>query len=233
MNMSIEITTRNTVTLPLDYQEVFITWLPTESKDKLLAKVTELHGMSLKPVPHIASNKIKDIAEARDIAAALIPFTNKILLIRGGGEQEGTFANVTELVDTGAFAEFEIGVGGFPDGNGPISYEDGIEILRAKTSYAKFVVTQWSLNQKAIARFLDDTPLPTYLGVPNHCSTKQLIRFAKVCGIENSVKGFLSNPMNLMRFVTGFNPTYIVEKFKTHPNLAKFHVYSFGNLAKL
>lgn len=233
MNMSIEITTRNTVTLPLDYEEVFITWLPTESKDKLLAKVAELHGLGLKPVPHIASNKIKDRAEAQDLAASLIPFTNKILLIRGGGDQEGGFANVTELVDTGAFTGFEIGVGGFPDGNGPLSFEDGMEILRFKTRYAKFVVTQWSLNQKAIDRFLNETPLPTYLGVPNHCSSKQLLRFAKVCGIENSVKGFLSNPMNLMRFVTGFNPTYIVEKFRSHPNLAKFHVYSFGNLAKL
>jgi methylenetetrahydrofolate reductase (NADPH) len=233
MNMSIEITTRNAVTVPLDYEEVFITWLPTESKESLVAKVIELHGLGLKPVPHIASNKIIDLADAQQLVAALSPYSQKALLIRGGGGQEGRFANVTELVATDVFHGFEIGVGGFPDGNGPISYADGIELLRAKTTYAQFVVTQWSLHQKAIARFLDDSPLPVYLGVPNHCSTKQLIRFAQVCGIENSVKGFLSNPLNLMRFVTGFDPSYIVEKFQAHPNLAQFHVYSFGNLAKL
>ncbi|WED65041.1 hypothetical protein PXH66_22050 [Synoicihabitans lomoniglobus] len=221
------------MTLPLDYEEVFITWLPTESQDALLAKVAELHALGLKPVPHIASHKIKDVADAHALADAFAPYTKKALFIRGGGECEGDFPTVAELIATGAFADFEIGVGGFPDGNGPISYEEGIELLQAKTTYASFVVTQWSLNQKAIARFLDDAPLPVYLGVPNHCTTKQLIRFAKVCGMENSVKGFLSNPMNLMRFVTGFDPSYIVEKFKAHPNLAKFHVYSFGNLAPL
>jgi len=233
MNMSIEITTRNTVTLPLDYEEVFITWLPTEAKESVLAKVVEIHGLGLKPVPHIAAHKIKDAADAHAVAAAFSPYTKKALFIRGGGDCDGEFSTVTDLINTGAFAGWEIGVGGFPDGNGPITFEEGIEILQAKQSYAQFIVTQWSLNQKAVARFLDASPLPVYLGVPNHCSSKQLLRFARVCGIENSVKGFLSNPMNLMRFVTGFDPTYIVEKFKAHPNLAKFHVYSFGNLAKL
>jgi methylenetetrahydrofolate reductase (NADPH) len=140
---------------------------------------------------------------------------------------------VDELVATGAFRDFEIGVGGFPDANSPVSYEEGIAILRRKAAYASFVVTQWSLNESAITRFLDDSPLPVYLGVPNRCSLKQLARFAAVCGIENSVKGVLSNPRNLARFVLGFDPGYIVKAVLAHPRLAKIHVYAFGNFAPL
>jgi 5,10-methylenetetrahydrofolate reductase len=114
-----------------------------------------------------------------------------------------------------------------------VSYEEGIAILRRKAAYASFVVTQWSLNEPAIAKFLDDSPLPVYLGVPNRCSLKQLARFAAVCGIENSVKGVLSNPKNLARFVLGFDPGYIVKAFSSHPRLAKIHVYAFGNFAPL
>lgn len=232
-SMSVEITTRNAVTLPVDYDEIFVTWLPTESADCVIAKVQELAGLGLKPIPHIAAFKIRDADHAREVAAALAPHTRKALFIRGGGDQEGVFNTVGELIATGAFADWEIGVGGFPEGNSPVSYDDGIALLKEKTAYAQFVVTQWSLNQKAIGRFLDDSPLPVYLGIPNHCSLKQLVKFARVCGIENSVKGALSNPFNIARFVAGFDPTYIVEKFTGHPSLAKFHVYSFGNLAKL
>jgi methylenetetrahydrofolate reductase (NADPH) len=233
MGMSLEITTRNEVPASVAYDEIFITWLPTEGKDAIIAKARELHAKGLKPVPHLAAFKIKDAPEAHAIAAAVAPYTKKIFMIRGGGPQEGLFSTVDELVATGAFKGFEIGVGGFPDGNSPVSYEEGLAILHRKQAYASFVVTQWSLHEPAIARFLDDSPLPVYLGVPNRCSLKQLARFAAVCGVENSVKGVLSNPMNIARFMLGFDPGYIVKAFKAHPRLAKFHVYAFGNLAPL
>lgn len=233
MGMSLEITTRNDLSPAVAYEEIFVTWLPTEGKESVIAKTAELHAQGLKPVPHIAAFKIKDAAEARAFAAAVAPYTKKVFLIRGGGPQEGVFATVDELVATGAFSGFELGVGGFPDGNSPVSYEEGIAILRRKAAYARFVVTQWSLNEPAIARFLDDSPLPVYLGVPNRCSLKQLARFAAVCGIENSVKGVLSNPVNIARFVFGFDPGYIVKAFCSHPRLVKIHVYAFGNFAPL
>jgi methylenetetrahydrofolate reductase (NADPH) len=233
MGMSLEITTRNEVPAGVAYEEIFITWLPTEGKDTVVAKAAELQAKGLKPVPHIAAFKIKDAAEARALAAAVAPYTRKVFIIRGGGQQEGEFSTVDELVATGAFRGFEIGVGGFPDGNSPVTYAEGIAILRRKAAYASFVVTQWSLNEPAIARFLEDSPLPVYLGVPNRCSLKQLARFAAVCGVENSVKGVLANPVNLARFMLGFDPGYIVKAFQTHPRLAKFHVYAFGNLAPL
>lgn len=233
MGMSLEITTRNEVPADVAYDDIFVTWLPTEGKEAVLAKCAELHARGLRPVPHIAAFKVKDAADARAIAAAVRPLTRKVFLIRGNTHQEGTFTTVDELVATGAFEGFEIGVGGFPEGNGPLTFEQGLEILRRKTAYASFVVTQWSLNEEAIRRFLDESPLPVHLGVPNRCSLKQLVRFAAVCGIENSVKGMLSNPKNMARFVFGFDPGYIVKAFAGHPRLARFHVYAFGNFAPL
>lgn len=233
MGMSLEITTRNEVPATVAYEEIFVTWLPTEGKEAVLAKCAELHAKGLKPVPHIAAFKVKDAADAHAIADAVRPLTRKVFLIRGNTHQEGAFSTVDELVATGAFNGFEIGVGGFPEGNSPLTFDQGIEILRRKTAYASFVVTQWSLNEEAIARFLDASPLPVHLGVPNRCSMKQLVRFAAVCGIENSVRGMLSNPKNIARFMLGFDPGYIVKAFQNHPRLARFHVYAFGNFAPL
>jgi len=233
MGMSLEITTRNEVPATVAYDEIFVTWLPTEGKEAVLAKCAELHARGLKPVPHIPAFKVKDAADAHAIAAVVRPLTDKVFLIRGNTDQEGAFATVDELVATGAFQGFAIGVGGFPEGNSPLTFEQGLEILRRKTAYASFVVTQWSLNEEAIRRFLDESPLPVHLGVPNRCSLKQLVRFAAVCGIENSVKGMLSNPKNMARFVFGFDPGHIVKTFAGHPRLARFHVYAFGNFAPL
>jgi methylenetetrahydrofolate reductase (NADPH) len=233
MSMSLEITTRNEVPATIAYDEVFVTWLPTEGKDSVIAKTVVLHAQGHRPVPHIAAFKVKDVADARAIAEAIRPVTQKVFIIRGGGQQEGAFSTVAELLATGAFAGFEIGVGGFPDGNGPLSAEECMAILRGKAGSARYVVTQWSLNETAIKRFLDESPLPVYLGVPNRCSMRQLLRFAAVCGVENSLKGALSNPVNIARFMLGFDPGYIVKAFAGHPKLAKIHVYAFGNFAPL
>jgi methylenetetrahydrofolate reductase (NADPH) len=233
MAMSLEITTRNDLPASVAYDEIFVTWMPTEGKESVIAKTAELHAKGFKPVPHIAAYKVRDVADARAIAAAVAPYTRKGFFVRGGGRQEGVFATVAELLATGAFQDFEIGVGGFPDGNGPLSPDESMAILRAKAAAASYVVTQWSLNEAAIKRFLDESPLPVYLGVPNRCSLKQLARFAAVCGIENSIKGALSNPANIMRFMLGFDPTYIVKTFEHHPKLARIHVYAFGNFAPL
>lgn len=231
--MSLEITTRNEVPASVEYAEIFVTWLPTEGKESVLAKTAELHARGLKPVPHIAAFKVKDAADAQAIAAAVAPFTRKVFVIRGGGAQEGSFATVSELLATGAFRDFEIGIGGFPDGNGSLSAAEAMAILRGKAGLARYVVTQWSLNESAIRRFLDESPLPVYLGVPNRCSLKQLLRFAAICGVENSLKGALANPVNIGRFMLGFDPGYIVKAFAAHPNLARIHVYAFGNFAPL
>lgn len=229
MEMSIEITTRNKISSNTGYNEVFITWLPNEDKDSVVSKVEEIYNLGYIPIPHIAAKKVKDREEAYELSNELSKYTTKVLIIGGGGEKEGKYNTVEELVTTGAFDNFTIGVGGFPEGNGNLSFEDGIQILRDKTKYADFVVTQWSLNRKSVQRFLDESPLPVYLGVPNKCSTKQLVKFATVCGIKNSVKGIMSNPINLLRFLFGFKPNYIIDKFKDHSNLKKIHVYSFGN----
>jgi len=233
MGMSLEITTRNEVPASVGYDEIFITWLPTEGKDAILAKTAALHAQGHRPVPHISAYKVKDAADARAIADAIRPFTRKAFFIRGGGQQEGVFSTVAELLATGAFEGFEIGVGGFPDGNGSLSADECMEILRNKAASARYVVTQWSLNEDAMRRFLDQSPLPVYLGVPNRCSIKQLVRFAAICGVENSIKGAMSNPLNLARFMFGFDPGYLVKAFENHPNLAKIHVYAFGNFAPL
>lgn len=232
MEMSIEITSRNKIKSNIGYKEVFITWLPNEDKSKIIDKLSELFDLGYDPIPHIPAKKIKDREEAYQLSDEFSKYSTKVLIIGGGGKQEGDFSTVKELVDTKAFNNFKIGVGGFPEGNGRLSYDDSMKILKEKT-YADFVVTQWSLNKKSIDKFLNDSPIPVYLGLPNKCSTKQLITFAKVCGISNSVKGIISNPLNIMRFLFGFDPKYLVNKYKRHDNLKKIHVYSFGNYDKL
>lgn len=231
MRSSIEITSRNNIG-KTNYNEVFITWLPDEGKEPILNKIREIYDKGYDPIPHIPAKKIKDRSEAYELSNEISKYSTKVLIIGGGGKQEGDFETVNELVKTGAFDNFKIGVGGFPEGNGNLTYDESMEILKTKI-YADFVVTQWSLNKKSIGKFLNDSPIPVYLGIPNKCSIKQLVRFANVCGIKNSVKGILSNPFNMIRFISGFDPRYLINKYKKHHNLLKIHIYSFGNFDEL
>ena len=226
MKFSIEITP-NTNIDNLKTKEVFITWLPTHNIEIILKKVQDVKKMGLIPIPHIPAKKIKSIDEVIFLTNELKKYTNKILLIGGGGKQEGIFNEVNDLVKTGYFTDFEIGVAGFPEGNGNLSYEESLRILNNK-KYASFVVTQFCLDLNKINRFLHDSTLPVYLGIPNKCNNKQIIKFSKMCGLSNSLKAFKSNPLNLLKLlIFGFKPNRIINNV-SYP-VKSFHIYTFGN----
>ena len=230
MNNSIEITSKTPLNRLSDYKDVFITWLPFESFDSILNKVKEIKKKGHNPIPHIAVRKIHTKEELIYIKNQLKQYTNTILLIRGSGKQEGTFNNVNDVISTRIFNNFKIGVAGFPEGNNNLTYQQSLSILKEKT-YADFVVTHWSLNKQHIKRFLDDSSFPIYLGLPNKCSLSQLFNFAKICGIENSIKYSISNSKTIIKLmINGFDPSDIVKEFKNHRNLKGFHYYNFGQI---
>jgi len=232
MNMTIEITTKNKINKDIDFDDIFITWLPNQEKEDIIKKVEEVFLLGKNPIPHIPAKRIKSRKQAYYLSNELSKYCRKVLLIGGSGIPTGVYSKVSQIIDTNAFDNFEIGVAGFPEGNGKLTYDQSMEILKSK-DYADFVVTQWSLSKKSIKRFLDDSPLPVYLGIPNKCSIKKLMKFAKLCGIQNSIRGILANPINIIRFMVGFNPKYLINKYKDHEKLEKFHIYSFGNLKKI
>jgi len=227
MKFSIEITP-NTDINNLKTKEVFITWLPTHNIEIILKKVQDVKKMGLIPIPHIPAKKIKNISEVIYLTNELEKYTNKILLIGGGGKQEGIFYEVNDLVKTGYFTDFEIGVAGFPEGNGNLTYEESLKILMSKT-YASFVVTQFCLDIDKINKFLKDSPLPVYLGIPNKCNYKEIVKFSKMCGLSNSLKAFKSNPLNILKLmITGFKPNRIIKNI-LYP-VESFHIYTFGSV---
>jgi 5,10-methylenetetrahydrofolate reductase len=232
MDMTIEITTKNKIQKVIDFDDIFIIWLPNQEKEDIIKKVEEVFMLGKNPIPHIPAKRIKNRKQAYYISNELSKYCRKVLIIGGSGIPSGIYSNVSQIINTKAFDSFEIGVAGFPEGNGDLTYKQSMRILKSK-DYADFVVTQWSLNKRSIKRFLDESPLPVYLGIPNKCSTKKLIKFAKLCGIQNSVRGILSNPINIFRFIIGFNPNYLIDRYKDHDKLEKFHIYSFGNLKKI
>jgi len=232
MKNQIEITSKTNIDNLSGYNDIFITWLPNESFINILNKVIELKNKGFNPIPHIPVLKIKNKKELKFISHILSKYTNTLLLIRGSGKQEGEFNTVESVIKTGILNNFKIGVAGFPEGNGNLDYNQTLNILKQKSSYSDFVVTQWSLNKKSIKRFLDESPLPVYLGIPNKCNLKQLLKFSKLCGIENSIKYYINNSkINLLKLmINGFNPSDIINEFKNHKNLKGFHIYSFGKI---
>lgn len=234
MKKSIEITLRHEFTRRkhlMFADTLYLTWLPKEDNtaQAMVNKIHRLYAKGFKVVPHIPAKKIKSKKELIDFLSRIKPFCKSVLLIGGSGKQEGEFATVEDLINTGAFGcDFNIGVAGFPEGNLSLSYEQTLTILKEKAKYANFVVTQWSYDVNAIKRFLDDSPLPVHIGVPAPCGWRQLIKFSKACGVKSVYKAFLSHYKSLFRLLWGFSPQYIINAVKGHKNLAGIHVFTFG-----
>ena len=114
-----------------------------------------------------------------------------------------------------------IGVAGHPDGSPDFSDEITLAALRWKQnlsvrSDAKFrIVTQFGFDADSFISWAKsirsaDIKLPIHLGVAGPAKLTTLVRFAKACGVDNSIALLKKHPNTPMMLATGFEPENIV-----------------------
>ena len=229
MNFSVEITMKTNLSELPKVKDVYITMLPGNDYREVASKATELAKSGLNPVPHFPARSIKNQSELKDFVNRCKDGGVKQALVIGGGAQPiGDFHCSLQLLETGLFEGWKIGIAGHPDGSPDISDEDLKKAMSDKTPYADYIITQWSLNAKPIAQFISEQTLPVHVGITGPLRLGSLLKFANIVGAINSINFVRSNITQAIDLLKPRDPNDLIEKLKS--STENFHIYTFGGL---
>ena len=229
MNFSMEITMKTDLSILPKVRDIYITMLPGNDYREVASKATELAKSGLNPVPHFPARSIKNQSELKDFVNRCKDGGVKQALVIGGSAQPiGDFHCSLQLLETGLFEGWKIGIAGHPDGSPDISDKDLKKAMNDKKPYADYIITQWSLNAKPIAKFISEQTLPVHVGITGPLRLSSLLKFANIVGAKNSINFLKSNITQAIDLLKPRDPNDLIEKLKG--STENFHIYTFGGL---
>jgi len=229
MNFSLEITMKTDLSELPKVKDIYITMLPGDDYKVVANKAAELAKSGSNPVPHFPARSIKNQSELKDFVNRCKDGGVKQALVIGGSAQPvGDFHCSLQLLETGLFEGWKIGIAGHPDGSPDISDKDLEKAMIDKKPYADYIITQWSLDVKPIAAFLSKQTLPVRVGITGPLKISSLLKFANIVGAKNSINFLKSNVTKALDLLKPRDPNDIIEQLKDSAD--NFHIYTFGGL---
>lgn len=229
MNFSLEITMKTDLSELPKVKDVYITMLPGDDYKGIANKAAELTKSGFNPVPHFPARSIKNQSELKDFVNRCKDGGAKQALVIGGSAQPvGDFHCSLQLLETGFFEGWKIGIAGHPDGSPDISHKDLEKAMIDKKPYADYIITQWSLDVKPIAAFLSKQTLPVRVGITGPLKISSLLKFANIVGAKNSINFLKTNVTKALDLLKPRDPNDIIEQLKDSAD--NFHIYTFGGL---
>ena len=229
MNFSLEITMKTDLSELPKVKDIYITMLPGDDYKGVANKAAELTKLGFNPVPHFPARSIKNQFELKDFVNRCKDGGVKQALVIGGSAQPvGDFHCSLQLLETGFFEGWKIGIAGHPDGSPDISDKDLEKAMIDKKPYADYIITQWSLDVKPIAAFLSKQTLPVRVGITGPLKISSLLKFANIVGAKNSINFLKTNVTKALDLLKPRNPNGIIEQLKDSED--NFHIYTFGGL---
>jgi len=229
MNFSLEITMKTDLSELPKVKDVYITMLPGNDYKGVANKAAELTKSGFNPVPHFPARSIKNQNELKDFVNRCKDGGVKQALVIGGSAKPiGDFHCSLQLLETGLFEGWKIGIAGHPDGSPDISDSDLEKAMIDKKPYSDYIITQWCLDVKPIAAFISKQTLPVHVGITGPLKISSLLKFANIVGAKNSINFLKSNVTKALDLLKPRDPNDIIKNLKDSTD--NFHIYTFGGL---
>ena len=229
MHFSLEITMKTDLSTLPKVKDVYITMLPGDDYKEVAKKALELVNSGFNPVPHFPARSIKNISNLKDYVKICKDGGVKQALIIGGGAQPiGDYHCSLQLLETGLFEGFKIGIAGHPEGSPDISEIVLEKAMKDKKPYADYIVTQWLLDKNLIIDFISKQSIPVHVGITGPLKIGSLIKFANIVGAKNSLNFLKSNASQAMDLLKPKDPKKLINELKDVTQ--NFHIYTFGGL---
>ena len=229
MNFSLEVSLKTDLNNLPKVKDVYITLLPGEDFRQVADKAKELTNLSFNPVPHFPARSIKNLNVLKDYIKRCKDCGVKQALVIGGSAQPvGDFHCSLQLLETGLFEGFRIGIAGHPDGSPDISDSDLEKAMKDKKPYADYIVTQWLMEPKPVIKFVSKQTIPVHVGITGPMKISSLLKFANTVGAKNSINFIKSNLGKTFDLLRPKDPNDLIEEIKSVTS--NFHIYTFGSL---
>ena len=229
MKFSLEITMKTDLSVLPKVQDVYITMLPGNDFRDVANKAKELVQNGFNPVPHFPARSIKNLNELKDYVSMCKDFGVKQALVIGGStEPTGDYHCSLQILESGLFEGWKIGIAGHPDGSPDISDSDLEKAMKDKMPFADYIVTQWLLDSQSIAKFISKQTLPVHVGITGPLKISSLLKFASIVGAKNSLNFLKSNATKAVDLLRPKDPNDLIENLNKLTE--NFHIYTFGGL---
>jgi len=223
---------------------VYFSAVPTIEPPELIAAAALLRKSGLEPVVHIAARRIRVAAELQNLLASLRGEADvrRLLVIGGDVDTAGPFPDALAVIQKGRLREAgieEIGIGAYPEGHNRIAPGRLAVALDEKIATATahglgvHIVSQFSFSPEHILAWLKQLRAcgitkPVKVGMAGPTSVPGLMRYAKRCGVNASLRGLMSGAAAGLLGHVG--PDRIIETLSLAGDLgdAAPHYFSFG-----
>ena len=225
---------------------VYFSAVPTLTPQELVAGAALLRKGGLEPVVHIAARRIHAAADLQDLLLRLHAESDvrRLLVIGGDVDTSGPFPDALAIIQKGRLREAgieEIGIAGYPEGHARIPSERMEAALDQKIAAARAVglrvhiVSQFSFSPDAVVGWLKrlrqcGIAVPVKVGMAGPTSLTALLRYAKRCGVNASLRGLMSGAGSGL--IGNVGPDRIIEALAAASDLgaAAPHYFSFGGV---
>ena len=223
---------------------VYFSAVPTITPVELVAGARSLRKAGLEPVIHIAARRIGAASDLQELLAALRGEADvrRLLVIGGDVDTPGPFPDALAVIQKGRLREAgieEIGIGAYPEGHPRIpsgrleaALDEKIASAVAQ-GLAVHIVSQFSFSPERVVAWLKQLRasginVPVKVGMAGPTSVPALIRYARRCGVNASLRGLMSGAAASL--IGHVGPDRIVAALSAADGLgdAAPHYFSFG-----
>jgi methylenetetrahydrofolate reductase (NADPH) len=187
---------------------IYLTAVPTMDRAESVAAAAAVRKAGLEPVSHIAARRLNSTQELSELLKGLRSEADmrRLLVIGGDVDNAGPFSDALAVIQKGKLREAgieEIGIGGYPEGHpriAPARLEAALDEKIASAvaqGLAVHLVSQFSFSSERIVAWLTQLRacgigVPVKIGMAGPTSVTALIRYAKRCGVNASLRGLMS-----------------------------------------
>ena len=233
---------------------VYVTYLPDEKPERIINTCKNLTNEGFHAIPHLPARTIKDNSDLEKYIGGLSEKAgcDKILIIGGGGKQQGNIASSLDVLKTDLLSKYdfkEVGLAGHPEGNPDISEEEMDKAIIEKNIFAKnvdfkaYLATQFFFEASSLKNWEKKlnslkNELEIHAGIPGPATLKTLVGYATSCGIGNSIRFLSKQAMNITKLATTRTPDRLIADLTDYKlenptsKLTKLHFYAFGGIKK-
>ena len=232
---------------------VYVNAVAGEGAEARINIAAQLRDFGFQPVPHIAARRMRSVQDLDDYLAAFVERAGvrEVLVIGGDLDKPlGPYDSALDVIKSGLPAKHgvtRIGIAGYPDGHPFIDDAALVSALEAKleacstSGVESYLVTQFSFQADSIIEWCsavhaDHSELPIHAGIPGPAKFGTLLRFAKICGVQTSVKKLMANKtmgLDLLRRAAPWKQIEAIGRYQIDTGRPlSTHLFTFGGVTE-
>lgn len=234
---------------------VYIAHIEGTAIEDMVATAKRLSDEGFTPMPHFPARIIKDRATLGDWIARYqgeAGVKQALLLAGGVATPHGDFATSMQLMESGAFSEFDrLHIAGHPEGNRDIDPDGSdkmvMEALRWKQAFSErtdakmAMATQFCFEPAPVIAWAErlaaeGISLPIHIGVAGPGKLQTLLKFAIACGVGASLRVLQKRARDVTKLLMPFTPddflTALAEHKAANPGfgIESVHFFPLGGI---